>query len=152
MFVRRVEIGLAQGEVEDLQPWAFSRFASAPIARVADGSINPARSASVKGMTVPLSRIYPNKRFNGIRDQPIHRNLSGPSRFSRIAAEAHFADLQYPSQLPRSDLHAARYGMISYAIRVIHDGCFATVFVISERGRDPGRRVLLVSQESRMPA
>ena len=48
--LRRVEIGLAQREIKYLTPFVFNRFASAPIARVAEGAINPARAARLNGM------------------------------------------------------------------------------------------------------
>ena len=38
-------------------PFAFNRLASAPIARVAEGAINPERAARLNGMASPLHSV-----------------------------------------------------------------------------------------------
>jgi hypothetical protein len=51
MFFGVAKSGSPSAKSSTSIPFAFNRFASAPIARVAEGSINPARAAKPNGMT-----------------------------------------------------------------------------------------------------
>jgi hypothetical protein len=79
---------------------ALSRFASAAIASVADGSISPARSASLNGMGCFPSDVA----FISVSKTPLYDSqaISGQLTTPPLIVLLHFTKSGYPSHIRRA--------------------------------------------------